>query len=277
MTVEDFDPAAPPASIRFAPARLRIRLEGALPAPGTVRAHAEGILPGGKKEVLYFNSPMTHTQVDAKGSSKTTWRDKDLELTLSFSNPPYTSLKLWVYAGGCQSIEGRDLGPMAAEEQRDLTLQLLPDPREAAPVEEELKRQAKEVQDGLLPRLLANDWSVLQGGALDEAFLKQVWGQGGAPPDLAQAASSAGRNVRYVQDVIQKGVGPAGLTEFKAEGGAPAGYTRWGALERFQLDLVFTRDGSKAGFGVYVYRLGAQVRYDVYGVYAPKEKEGDRP
>jgi hypothetical protein len=92
---------------------------------------------------------------------------------------------------------------------------------------------------------------------------------------LAQAGTAAGRNIRYVQDVIQKGVGDSGLTEFKATAGAPIDYARWGSMERFRFDLVFTRQASKAGFGVYVYLLGTQVRYDVYGVYVPQK--GDRP
>jgi hypothetical protein len=178
LVVADFDPSAPPAKILFTPARIQVRLEGTPPPAGqTIRAHALGVQEGGKREILYFSPPMTRTVVDMTGQSKSTW-DGALVLASSFCNPPYQSLKLWLYAAGCQPVEGQELGPMAAGEQRDLTLQLLPNAGENPPADAELKRSAKEVLDVLLPRLLANDWSTLQDGALDEAFLNQVWPQG---------------------------------------------------------------------------------------------------
>ena len=94
------------------------------------------------------------------------------------------------------------------------------------------------------------------------------------PPDLAQAASAASRNVAYVRNVILKGLEASGLAQFKAQAGPPLDYDRWGPLERFRFDLDFTRGEAHAGFGIYVYRLGTEVRYDVYGVQVT---QGDSP
>ncbi len=247
------DPAHWPAEIRFGQSWLKVKLEGAVP-PSGIAASVQAELPD--------------------GSRKTLWCDvlAGAVIRLDTTGASYKRLRFWIYADGCEPVEGEDLGGMAEWEQREVALVLSPASEGKRPSPEELERLVGQAAGRILAGLASDDWTPLDGSPLDPAFLQRRWPAGELPPDLDLRARQAARNIGYVRSQLAARLGDDGLRGFAGSAGKPLDYARRGELESFRFDLGFSKDGVKAGFGVWVYRIGNEERYDVYGVHADAKK-----